>query len=716
VIREGEDGDHFYMVHSGKYNVYLKALGDDPSTSYAAGDSFGELALLYNSARAATVKCEEGGELWALERKAFRQVMVRSGEDKMKDATSFLKTVSILAPLTDEQRGSLTGHLEECAYSDGEYIVSSGQAADALYIVKAGEVVCHVKDEDTGKSKELMRLKEGQFFGESAFDTSKEDAVRAANVVAVGKVKALRLTRAAFQAHLGELGDVISANFKRKVLEGIEIDGTKIFAQLSSDDQDKLLAQLTEKVVEKDGIIIDQGGTNETFYIIKSGEAKVIQKPDSGLLRTPRELATLGTGQYFGERALVKDEPASATIKASSQLSLYCCARPTFNAIFGSLQDLIDSEIKRRDEQALKPDAPKYTDLQIMRILGVGTFGRVRLVMHTPTKVSYALKCMRKAQVVQTKQQLHVLHEKRILAMMEHPFILHLVATYQDAGELYMLMEVALGGELFSLLAKRSPLSDSHARFYACQVVAIFAYMHALKVVYRDLKPENLLLDNEGYLKMVDFGFAKILQDRTWTLCGTPEYLAPEIILNKGHGYGADWWCVGILSYECLTGGTPFVSNDPMDGYRKIIKCRVQWPSAFTPAAKDFIDKLLCVDQTRRLGCLKGGSLDVKQHKWFAGHIDFKKLEAKEIPAPYTPRVRGNMDDSNFQTVPPRERRTCPLLLLPHTPAHGSDTALGVSSTRTTACATSRRTTSRATCSQSLRRPGCEGRSATRAR
>jgi serine/threonine protein kinase len=243
-----------------------------------------------------------------------------------------------------------------------------------------------------------------------------------------------------------------------------------------------------------------------------------------------------------------------------------------------------------------------------------------------------------------------VLHEKRILAMMEHPFILRLMATYQDAGELYMLLEIALGGELFSLLAKRSPLSDSHARFYAAQVVAIFTYMHSLKVVYRDLKPENLLLDLDGYLKMVDFGFAKILQDRTWTLCGTPEYLAPEIILNKGHGYGADWWCVGILSFECLTGGTPFVSNDPMDGYRKIIKCRVQWPTAFTPAAKDFIDKLLCVDQTNRLGCLKGGSADVKGHKWYNGHVDFKKLEAKDIPAPYTPRIRGNMDDSNFQS------------------------------------------------------------------
>jgi len=277
----------------------------------------------------------------------------------------------------------------------------------------------------------------------------------------------------------------------------------------------------------------------------------------------------------------------------------------------------------------------------------VGTFGRVKLVVHKPTGTSYALKCMRKAQVAETRQQDHVLNEKNILAMMVHPFVLRLVQTYQDAGELYMLMELALGGELFTLLSRRAPLPDNHAKFYTAQVVSIFSYMQSLKVIYRDLKPENLLLDEKGYLKIVDFGFAKILHDRTWTLCGTPEYLAPEIILNKGHGYGADWWCVGILAFECLRGTTPFIANDPMDGYRKIIKCRVLWPPNMASLTKDFIDRLLCVDPTHRLGCLKGGSADVRRHPWFQG-ISFNKLEDKAIPAPYVPKIKSPTDDSNF--------------------------------------------------------------------
>ena len=142
---------------------------------------------------------------------------------------------------------------------------------------------------------------------------------------------------------------------------------------------------------------------------------------------------------------------------------------------------------------------------------------------------------MRKQQIVEMKQQQNILSERKILDMMDHPFILKLAACYQDSAEVYMLLELALGGELFSLLQKKAPLPDQEALFYVSQVVAIFAFMQSQKVVYRDLKPENLLLDAQGYIKMIDFGFAKVLREKTWTLCGTPEYLAPEIILNKGH-------------------------------------------------------------------------------------------------------------------------------------------------------------------------------------
>jgi len=646
VIQQGESGDHFYIVGSGKFVASLMQDNNRIVAEYGQNDTFGELALLYNAPRAATVTCKEAGRVWAIERKKFRYVMVQTGAQKNAKVDGFLKSVSLLSALSDQQRASIAANMSEIVFKDSEYIVAAGDIADAMFFVKEGEVVATVGSE----KKEVDRYTTGSFFGESCLEPTADNAVRKANIVAVGTVRLLKLTAATFKEQLGDLGEVVARNFKRKVMEGVVIDDVKIFEAMDTATQDELLDTLKEVQFKSGETVIAQGTENSTFFLIQKGAAKVMQKGAPGVQEDGvRELAMLEAPAYFGERAILQGEPAMASIVAADDgLVCFSLDRAAFQRIFGdTLRTLLDKVVKKREAEAAAPEKPKYADLELRRILGVGTFGRVKLVLHKPTNTTYALKCMRKAQVVATKQQSHVLNEKNILAMMEHPFILALVNTYQDAGELYMLLELALGGELFTLLAKRAPLFDSPARFYAANVVSMFSYMHGYKVIYRDLKPENLLLDATGYLKLVDFGFAKILQDRTWTLCGTPEYLAPEIILNKGHGFGADWWCVGILAFECLTGTTPFVSNDPMEGYRKIIKCRVPWPAQLSTLARDFIDRLLCVDPSRRLGCLKGSSKDVRSHPWFQG-LDFKALEAKQLPAPYTPKIKSQTDDSNF--------------------------------------------------------------------
>jgi len=311
---------------------------------------------------------------------------------------------------------------------------------------------------------------------------------------------------------------------------------------------------------------------------------------------------------------------------------------------------VLENVIKKRDEQANSPERPKFADLETKHILGVGTFGRVKLVVHKPTGDAYALKCMLKSQIVAMRQEEHLMNEKRTLKMMSHPFILRLVQTYQSATELYLLEEVALGGELATLLQQRAPLEPGPTRFYSAHMVSIFAYMHSLCVVYRGLRSENLLLDKDGYLKLVDFGLAKIITDRTYTLCGTPEYLAPEIILNKGHGFAADWWTVGVFTFECLTGKTPFVGNgkDPMDTYRKIVKCQVPPHGSMDPRVIDFIDAILLLDPSSRLGCGKTGTRDVQRHSWYYGMIDWSALTSKLLPAPYVPNIKSSTDMSNF--------------------------------------------------------------------
>ena len=156
------------------------------------------------------------------------------------------------------------------------------------------------------------------------------------------------------------------------------------------------------------------------------------------------------------------------------------------------------------------------------------------------------------------------MNEKRIMAETDHPFCIRLIAAYKDRTHLYMVLEICQGGELFSLLQKERKLDEPASAFYGASVMLAFEYLHNRNIIYRDLKPENLLLDGKGYLKVVDFGFAKLIKDRTWTLCGTPEYLAPETIRNKGHGKGVDWWALGILIYEMMTGFPPFCGDTAM--------------------------------------------------------------------------------------------------------------------------------------------------------
>mmetsp|Transcript_54575 Transcript_54575/g.143704 ORF Transcript_54575/g.143704 Transcript_54575/m.143704 type:complete len:363 (+) Transcript_54575:131-1219(+) len=296
-----------------------------------------------------------------------------------------------------------------------------------------------------------------------------------------------------------------------------------------------------------------------------------------------------------------------------------------------------------------------FQDFDLRATVGTGTFGRVRMVKIKNSVeakgIPMALKIMRKCEVIRLKQVEHVKAERHILAMVEHPFVVNLLTTFQDDKRLFMLMEFVNGGELFSYLRREGRLPNDHARFYAAEIILAFAYMHLMHVVYRDLKPENLLVDCEGHLKVTDFGFAKVVDDKTWTLCGTPEYLAPEIIQSKGHSKSVDWWALGVLMYEMLAGYPPFFDETPFGIYQKVLAGRVDFPRHFDVKAKDLIKRLLVADRTKRLGCLKGGSEDLKRHKWFKG-LDWDLLLNRSVTPPHVPQVKAADDTSMFDRYP----------------------------------------------------------------
>jgi CRP-like cAMP-binding protein len=548
IIRHGDVGDNLYVLESGKVGVYIpsadgKTLRKVDSVS-KAGKSFGELALLYNTPRNATVKAKAKTTLWVLDRLTFRRLMRNVTEERLKAYQEFLSSVPLFQPLSNSERARVAEAIETQVYRDGEHIVKEGDRGETMFIILDG--IVQITKLIENQQRVVNTLNKGDFFGERSL---LENEVRTATVTCVGRVEVAKIDQYAFKLLLGPVTETLTKRSTESKQRDIVVNETKT-------------------------------------DLVHMSDAAVAQA------KQPR------------------------IIMANQHKDIF------------------------------------LSDLDVIGFLGKGGYGYVELVKHNKTAQTFALKTLYRSHIIRTKSMTNVITEKKMLTLMDSPYIIHLFATFKDDERLQFLLEPCLGGELFTLLRARGVFTEKAARFYTASVVLALEEIHTNGVVYRDLKPENLLLDNEGFIKVTDFGLSKMIGDtRTFTVCGTPHYLAPEIIQGTGHGKSVDLWCLGVLIYEMLAGRPPFYRpgerGDHMRLYRRITCCDYQPSSMFSEDSWDLIQRLLQFKPSSRLSIER-----MKKHPWFAG-IDWVALQSRNLRAPIIPYIRTNDDLTNFKKPTP---------------------------------------------------------------
>ncbi|RYQ83547.1 hypothetical protein Ahy_B10g102271 isoform A [Arachis hypogaea] len=338
-----------------------------------------------------------------------------------------------------------------------------------------------------------------------------------------------------------------------------------------------------------------------------------------------------------------------------------------------SFHNVITKESLQDGGSLMKIHRVSLDDFEILKVVGQGAFAKVYQVKKKVTSEIYAMKVMRKDKIMEKNHAEYMKAERDILTQIEHPFVVQLRYSFQTKYRLYLVLDFVNGGHLFFQLYHQGLFREDLARIYAAEIVSAVSHLHSNGIMHRDLKPENILLDADGHVMLTDFGLAKQFEDstRSNSMCGTLEYMAPEIILGKGHDKAADWWSVGILLFEMLTGKPPFCGGNREKIQQKIIKDKIKLPAFLSSEAHSLLKGcpsvkmmnkagtsdgltsssvllLLQKEAGKRLGCGPKGIMEIKGHKWFK-QINRRKLEAREIQPNFRPDVAGKHCVANFE-------------------------------------------------------------------
>ena len=536
-----------YVLKDGGINI--KKDGKIIST-LSKGDHFGALEVLANTNRIYEAVPKEKTHLlsipvfWlnSLYDKNYRSVLALTLVKAAFMNNSTLKKINL--KFLDE-----IFNLVSFKYYEKETeIIKAGEPKNSQIIsVIEGELI-------DVKSEKTICERNNVLFGKEIYD---EDISKTPSAIKCKPYSLLAIIKGSdikqhFKCSLKMLGE------KSSSIE--QLKKVNLFKNFTNSKLENLSKKIKVEKIPKGKNVITEGEEGTRFYIIKKGLVDIYIKE--------KYIRTMNENEYLGERALFFKEPRSATVKAKVDVEVYYLEKEDFETVIEkNLKDYL------KDRLYLQDNTVQLSDLSYYMKLGSGSYGNVSLVKSNKNKFFYAIKNISCKQILYGQLHTNLELERAILLKIDHPFIVKLVKTMKDKNYVYFLMDYIKGKELFDVIRDIGLLNKFQTQFYGASIMLAINYLHERKFVYRDIKPENIMVLENGFIKLIDFGTAKAIEDRTKTIIGTPHYMAPEVILGEGYSFKVDFWSVAVCMYEFMCGGVPFGENheEPMDVYLAVI-------------------------------------------------------------------------------------------------------------------------------------------------
>jgi len=650
VTTEGEAAAAIYSSKSGELRLFKggkvsasgELVGGTESGRLKPGELFGDQELLRGGTYSATVIADSQSHMLCISSKHLKEALGDDVKGTLERAliTSGLRRSPMISHLSAQQQECIAAAMQFQTYSAGQpiedtlriaVVIEGNVEGDGAAVTRGGVF------EKSAEGFDERTVSRGSVHSPANNITTNAATPGLKRVAGINGCRLSILRKEAFAEALkisgaGEVSNESGAlDFSRKLFV---IRKVHVFRHLSNEQTDMLAKAFQSKSYQEGQFVFKQGDIGTSFYVIASGEVKV---SIGG-----KTIRTMGRNAYFGERALLFEEPRSASIEVSSQeADIWSVEKTIFAQIIeGKMQQQLMERIKLQDTTVT------MKDLKHIKVVGVGAAGVVRLVEHKSTKTRYALKRVKKKR---GKIPEEVERECKLLAENDHPFVMHLVKTFETPKSVYMLTELITGGELHAAIRMiPKVLSRSQSQFYTGSLVLVLEELAGRGIVYRDLKPENVMLDAQGYLKLVDFGIAKKLaegKNQTFTVIGTPHYMAPEVLQGRGYGVEVDIWSLGVLLYEFVCGYLPFADDldNPTEVCQAVLKATLQFPSGYRDMpGKALMQGMLRRQPRKRTGAGINGYEDLKNHEYFqAGHKTttlFDKILGRKLDPPVVPK------------------------------------------------------------------------------